>query len=431
MMSTTVKRQLVTRLILTVAFLVILFTSMRQFADEETPPHSDSMDARLVYLLAEVDEEGWTDKNRAAYITLLEEQGQTDLIGKFVGGENISRASVQSLRLLIEDELQAHNWQQANDYVQRLLTLDSDDAFANFHYGIILLTTLPDQAVHYLNRAASDVRYSDSAQRIAAMASSTTDSGTLYRSAGRVLADIGQWAHAERLFSTAIELDNLDWFSYAYRGYVRDEQGDDGLEDFEMARAIAPAETLPYYFTGLYWRRAPHIDYEAAHDSFSKAYQLNPTRAAVAIEIALTYQLQGQYERTTEWYEIARGLDSTNVEWARLQAAFYADNDYFLDEDGLSIIEEAVTVSPDDPHLLTSLGRAYFLADRIPEARFQLTRAKRSAPDDPRNNFYLGELLKEEGDLDGARDAYRDVIRVVGSDTGFGVFAERALSTLD
>ncbi|MCI0714013.1 MAG: tetratricopeptide repeat protein [Chloroflexi bacterium] len=427
-MSETLKRRVMMRLILTVAFLVITVTILRQFTDEEPPRRSDNIDAQLVYLLAEVDEEGWTQENRTAYITLLEQQGKTELISRFVGGENISQASVQSLRLLIEEEIAGGNWEQVNDYAQRLLALDSDDAFANYHYGLLLLTALPDQSVYYLNRAG--VQYSSSAQRIAAMVSSNSDSGALYRSAGSVLAEVGEWEHAERLFTAAIEVDNLDWFSYAYRGYVRDEQGKDGLEDFEMARAIAPAERLPYYFLGLYWRRAPHIDYEAAHDAFSKAYQLDPTGPEVAVEIALTYQLQGQYEHTSEWFSIARGLDPLNVEWARMEASFYADNSYFLEDGGLEMIETAVTVSPDDPHLLTSLGRAYFLVNRIPEARFQLNRAKRSAPDDPRNNFYLGEVLREQGDIDGARAAYRDVIRVLGSDTGYGVFADRALSTL-
>jgi tetratricopeptide (TPR) repeat protein len=212
---------------------------------------------------------------------------------------------------------------------------------------------------------------------------------------------------------------------------VRDQRGVDGFTDLEIAIGLAPNTTLPYYFMGLHWRNADTPDFAKAHDAFSLAYLTEADNPALAIEIGRTFQLENQFELARDWYNIAVGLDPDNPEWARVQAAFYADTEYDLEEEGFAAIEAAYRLATDDPDIQASLGRAYFLRDELPQAQELLARAVELDPQSPRARYYFGVLLRRLGDDVAAARNFEVVVGNFGTESGFGALAARALSQIN
>ncbi len=387
--------------------------------------------AQNIYLLAEVERDGWTTESRRAYTNFL---GNTLAIEYFLNEtQDLNSADIAGLWTLLEEDVHQRDWVSARDHVQQILTLNPEDSHANYILGLILAIEDPSVASDYLDVAALDPNYSfvagQARQLIQVKQSDETVTAlTYFQSLGETLVNAHEWGLAEYAFSKALNLDGLDWFSYMYRGYVRDQLDEDGLSDLETAVALAPNFALPYYFLGLHWR--PLERWDLAHEAFGKAYLLEPKNPALAVEIAQTYQAEGTYEEASSWYQIALSFDETNPEWYAVQSIFYAETGYAIEEEGLSFVETAYTKFPDNPEIVTSLGRIYHLLERVDEAEYHLNRAVSLDSNNPRARYYYGLLLEAQGDTGGARFAYQDVIRMVGDQTGYGLLASRKLEQL-
>ena len=387
--------------------------------------------AQNIYLLAEVERDGWTNETRRQYTNFL---GNSLAIEFFLNETtDLNPTDITGLWILLEEDIQQLDWASARDHVQQILTLKPEDSHANFVLGLILAIEDSASASDYLEIATLDPTYSFVAGQVRQIAQLKETDETItnlsyYQSLGEVLVNAHEWGLAEYAFSQALTLDNLDWFSYMYRGYVRDRLEQDGLSDLDTAVALAPNLALPYYFLGLHWRGVERWD--LAHEAFGKGYLLEPQNPALAVEIAQTYQGEGNYEEASNWYQVAISLDTTTSEWFGVQSIFYAETAYLLEEEGLSLVETAYTQFPDDVEIVASLGRIYHLLDRANEAEYHLNRAVSLDSNNPRARYYYGLLLEAQGDTGGARFAYQDVIRMTGDQAGYGLLATRALEQL-
>ena len=240
--------------------------------------------------------------------------------------------------------------------------------------------------------------------------------------------DLTEWGCAERAFGAALVMDNFDWQSYVYRGYVRDQIAGDGLTDLETALALNPSG-LTYYFLGLHYRKIER-NLPAARDALAQAYALDPTNPALAAELGSAYQESSDYAAAENWYSLAVSLAPDDVRWQRLRAAFYADANFQLDQVGLAAIQEAYTLTPRDVDVLTSMGAAYFWLFDREQARSYLQQALTIEPDNPRTRYYFALQLEREGDTQGALDSLTFVVQQMGSDEGFGLLAAREIQRL-
>ncbi|QPO13200.1 sulfotransferase [Thalassospira sp. A40-3] len=81
---------------------------------------------------------------------------------------------------------------------------------------------------------------------------------------------------------------------------------------------------------------------------------------------------------------------------------------------GITILEKAVSFSPDNWQALNNLGAALLKVGREKEALEYLARAEEIGPDDPErrtsNLLQLGEAKRHMGDLEGAQECFRKVI---------------------
>lgn len=269
----------------------------------------------------------------------------------------------------------------------RILEREPDHQQANFWMGLLLL---PDtSALPYLQTAAG--LEGDDQANAASILSIAQIPGYQPRDMALHLVQMGLWGFAERLFTMQIEQDNLDAFSFAYRGYVRDQQSKDGLSDIEMALALDPGLALGYYMLGLHERQADNLD--DSLNAFLEATLLDPYNPALAAELATAYRLNSALPLAEEWYIKAASLAPEDQRFIGLLAAFYAENGYKLDGVGMEFLQQAAEEYPENPDLLTSLGAAQLVIEDIQGAEDSLQAAFLLAPRDPRVRYFMGQLM--------------------------------------
>ncbi len=79
-------------------------------------------------------------------------------------------------------------------------------------------------------------------------------------------------------------------------------------------------------------------------------------------------------------------------------------------EEGMKLIEKALSVSPDDAFILDSMGWANYRLGRFGEAEDYLRRAMAQRPD-AEIAAHLGEVLWAKGERDGAREIWRSQLK--------------------
>jgi Flp pilus assembly protein TadD len=384
-----------------------------------------------VYLYALAELGGWTSARRDQLARILRSSGESDQAAALL------YASLQgqpddplALRELAQQQIAQQAWDQAEVTLGRLIALTPDDGEALYEMGVLLAPENRVYAADYLARAALDSDWAARASTVQAALSaygtySLTDAHTHL---GVALVELGEWSLAERVLQMALEVNTVNPTARAYLGFVRDQQGRDGLPDIQAALAMSPNDPVIYYLLGLHWRRLAKHD-EALED-FRQAYWLDPDNAALAAEMGTSLQNLGNLAEAETWFQKAVDLAPSDNHWRSVMAAFYADTGFQLQERGLTFIEQTRQLDPHDPGVLASLGWAYYRTNDTQRAYQELSAAVGMAPSDVRSRYYFAVVLEHRGDSQGAADSYEFVVQRVGPDSGFGLLAARALRRL-
>lgn len=369
---------------------------------------------------------GWTPELRQEYAELREAEDRRETVPL---QERPSLSPAEQNALWWDMVLQAgaqRDWNAGIAHLQRLLEANPGDTQAAYQLGVLLMFDDPDAARSHLRVARANPAYTTLAEQLL----DHLDTGEPNpREIGRLLLVAREWRLAEFAFSTSLAADPNDWVSYAYRGYARDQVDGSGLPDFEAAIGLAPTASLPYYFLGLHWREI-EIDLDAASDAFTIGYFLEPDNPLLAAEVARTAELTGDQEQAAEWYDIAVAQAPDEPYWHHLRAAFYADNNYRLDLDGMAVIQSSYDRFPDDPHILTSMGYAHYLQGNPQQARNFLRQALTLEGNSARTLYYYGLVMQSLGDVVAALDGYQQALQAGGPDSPFSVLAARAIEGL-
>lgn len=422
------------------AFAILVLLLLVAFEGDDSKPTQGevtipttvtTLDDELVYLLAAVERDGWTLVHRQTYAQLAARLGRLDIVNALVAeNQEVTSADIPVLWRLVEDALRRRDWSVATTQLQQILRISPQDARANYQLGLLLATVNPADAMPYFEQAVLSPEFVDRTRTIQSVLAQFSSDRTLedWRTLGLVCMDLTEWGCAERAFSAALALDNLDWQSYLYRGYVRDQIMGDGLTDLETALALNPSG-LTYYFLGLHYRMVIQ-NLPAALDLFATAYSLDPTNPALAAELGSTYQLASNYASAENWYSLAISLSPQDVRWQQLRAAFYADTNFQIDEVGLVAIQEAYALAPRNADILTSMGAAYYWLYDREQALNYLQLAFSIEPDNPRTHYFYAMQLVRDGNLQGALDSLAVVVQKLGPEQGFGLLASREIERL-
>ncbi|NJL93594.1 MAG: hypothetical protein HC915_07615 [Anaerolineae bacterium] len=225
------------------------------------------------------------------------------------------------------------------------------------------------------------------------------------------LVELSEWPHAERLLSQLVEQDGLNSLAYAYRGYVRAQQGDSNARaDLETANALEPFNALPYFLLGLVEREAENFG--PSLDAFNSAYLLASDNPAIVAELANAYQINGDLPTAAEWFTVATTLAPEDARFVALRAAFYAENAYALgpEGEGIAYLRQVAADFPTNAHILTSWGWAQVQQGELAAAETALTEAWRLAPTDPRVRYFVGVWQERQNQIAAAIEHYSVVV---------------------
>lgn len=329
-------------------------------------------------------------------------------------------------RAALRQRIEAGEW----DWVAQALAADpSSDPELSYWRGLLLGAGDPMAPGHLRGALDSEaLRPKAQAALDALEAAPSGDLAARWAALGVALVGVGELAWAQYAFDAALSADPFSVAALAYRGYVKDQRGEDGLGDIQAAQALGPHDPAGYYFAGLHWRAAGA--WVAARQAFLEAHFLAPENPAFAAEVGSAWELTGAYSDAAIWYRMAVELAPDDAAWYALLARFYVDSGYRFDDPAFAFVEAAAGRFRDHADLAASLGWALFQRSEYDRAYAELSRALGIAPQSARTRYYFGMTLERLGDVDGAADSFWFVLDTAPPGDVLHLRATRALERL-
>lgn len=198
------------------------------------------------------------------------------------------------------------------------------------------------------------------------------------------------------------------------------QAGDYATAEGHLSQAVSQAPTFPDLFNMLGVIYSAGQKFQLAEEAFEAALRLNPGYTEAALNLAVTYNDRGKYEKAREVYTRAVARSGAGVPsrdpfalgklangHADLGEAYAALGMY---DDAIREYEKALALRPGFVDLRVRLGGVLRDAGRIDAAYAQLDQAVREHPMYAQAAIHLGVVLYSLGRLDEAVLVWRDVI---------------------
>lgn len=380
-------KPLLTRFGLVAAFLLVLLVFQKKSPSPPPLVQTENPEVQLVRLFQQTHGT-WSDAQQDSLNRLLTDRSDFEMISRRL--PFVESPSIPVLWAVAQQQRNSLEWLLLEQTLKTILTHNPAHPEANLWMGLLLL---PDSEGRRYIEIGSQTPH-EKQPLAAALLGIVSMEGYTPADVALRLVEGQEWAFAERFLTHELEENSLNAWAYAYRGFVRDQQGKNGLPDIQQAIALEPTFALGFYMLGLHERQAGNLP--ASLNALQEAYLLEPDNPALAAEVAAGFQLAKEYESAENWFKLAVSFAPDDVRFVRLLAAFYAENAYLLDGRGLIFIQEAVQTYPDDVSLLASLGRAYLETGNLQDAETLLQQAANLAPNDPRTHDFLAMLAERQ-----------------------------------
>ncbi|MEL6150357.1 MAG: tetratricopeptide repeat protein [Chloroflexota bacterium] len=339
-------------------------------------------------------------------------------------------------RDLAEAYLASRDRGAAADSLEHIIEVEPQNAWANYHLGMLRAPFRPAEAEELLRQAALDPAYNQAARAvrvtlIEARADATIDEARLPMLVGLTMSEYELWPYAELAFDHASTLaEAISGEPYAealaYRGLAQDRQGIDGSDSLIAAIQADPNNAQIRYLLALHFRYTENHD--ASVNAMVQAVQLEPENPALYAELGTAYRLSGDLEQAEEWLQAAVSFSNSDPEYLRLLALFYADEAINMGPDGVTALDDTLTLLPNDPDVLAGMGWAQFSMGNRQVGRAQVDQALEIDPNNPRALYYKARITLFDGvdpDL-----AVRLLEEVAATENDFTTEAQRLLATL-
>lgn len=146
-------------------------------------------------------------------------------------------------------------------------------------------------------------------------------------------------------------------------------------------------------------------NFKQAQACYEQALKLHPQDVNAENNLGLTYEAVYKLDDAIAAYRTA-------IEWQRnsphpseqpyLNLATVLLNQNKVDQ-ALSLLQKAISISPNDATVLGQLARANLLQNRLPDAESELRHALQSKPNDSSLHYQLGRVLQKENKLEEAK----------------------------
>jgi tetratricopeptide (TPR) repeat protein len=299
------------------------------------------------------------------------------------------------------------------------------------------ITLDPKDAVAYVGRGLAYSKKGDHDRAIAdydrAITLDPKDAGAHFNR-GIAYSDKGNHDRAIADYDQAITLDPKDLRTYFNRGIAYGRKGDldRAIADYDQAIMLAPSPkdaAIPYYYRGIAYRRKGDLDRAIA--DYDRAITLNPKYPGAYISRGIAYRAKGDLDHAIADYSQAITLDPMVASFYRHRALAY----FFAGFLPQALVDLDRSSELDATNSYTAIwldivGRRSNLRSRLTQASAQIDMTKWPAPvislflgqltsaellavandadaDTKKGqvceaNFYIGELLLQQGKADDA-----------------------------
>jgi tetratricopeptide (TPR) repeat protein len=182
-----------------------------------------------------------------------------------------------------------------------------------------------------------------------------------------------------------------------------------GLELLQDIEGKTPEQKLMVVLANEQMRREAG-DYSGAFTVLTEALRSTPDSADLLYERAIVAE---KLNKTDLVEQDLRQVIALRPDYAHAYNALgysFADRAVRLDE-ALALIQKALTLSPNDPFILDSLGWVEFRMGKMSES-IQALKQAYSLQEDPEIAAHLGEALWKAGDQGAARNAWEESLKI-------------------
>lgn len=307
--------------------------------------------------------------------------------------------------------LAGQEWDAAARAYAELASVEPGNAEFSYLAGLLLLDADPGRSIEYLIAARDGLAYLSRSQTLLEAARETLYAEDETRSAfmlGLAYFQVGEPALAIHQFESVLKNDPSLAEAWAYLGMAQFQLGMDGWPSFGRALELAPSSPAIHGLAGHYWLDKNRPD--LARQEFLTAWQLDPTGSAFMIDVASTYQLEGDLATAEAWYQSAIRREPDNPTFWTILAWFYSDTAYGQADSGLVAARHAVALAPEDPAALDALGWAQMENGQTRLAETNLAAAHSRAPSSSAIVYHLGVFYKETAQRERARECFQQVL---------------------
>ena len=152
-------------------------------------------------------------------------------------------------------------------------------------------------------------------------------------------------------------------------------------------------------------------NHQRAIEDFDKAIELNPQFAQAYSNRGAAYAARGQYEEAIGEYKQVLKIDPDNVQAHNNLGHLYIDREIDLEE-GLRLIRKALSIAPENPSMVDSLGWAYYKKGMFDEALEQLERAIKLGGEGAEFHEHLAKVLEKKQMHEEAIKAWEKVLEI-------------------
>ena len=325
--------------------------------------------------------EGWVAWGDVTYLN-KNPQGAADIWEQALNQKNPSEQIYSRLAQIYQE---TGDYPKAAEFLQRYVSIHSDDASAHFRLGLLLTLSDQNTALSELITASQlDPQLDPAVQtlRTALNLASLSDSPSeRFVIIGRGLGLVNEWRLARMAFTEAIRSDENNAEAWAWLGEAKYHtgtlegvmMGQDGSSELDQALYLNPNSSVIRGLRGLYFQRSGN--FRQALEEFEFAARLEPENPAWQVSIGEAYSKLGDLIRALEAYQQATTLAPDDASYWRLLAMFCAQNGVYLRDVGVPAAQRVVIMSKDDPAALDLLGWIYMLDSRYDDAEKMLARA--------------------------------------------------------
>ena len=320
------------------------------------------------------------------------------------------------------------NYPTAASHLEIFVANEPSNAAGHFELGLLLAVLEPRSAsAHLLLASQLDSEYENNVVIMqSALHTAQFDNPLAYVHTviGQSLGIIERWDLAAESFRIATEHDATFAEAWAYLGEAKQKNGLEGFAELEVAWALNPDSLSANILLSHYWQR--QNDMEQALEYLQLAVTLEPRNPALQSDLGSLYLRLGDLEEARAHYIRATALRPQIPDYWILLAEFSIEHDLYLQESGLPAAQKAYALSPNDPYIITLLGRAHHSLGEFDLAMNYFTQVLSQFPDYPPAHLHLGLLYIDQDNLSAAQQEFLLVIQLA-PESQSAMFAEKLL----